>query len=416
MTAQLQMSATCCARVNRQTWGGLGVGFALAAYLMAGANSILAEPGRVSAGASRVLQVGASRELHAPSAAAAVARDGDTIEIDAGEYPGDVAVWTHDRLTIRAVGGRARLSAAGASAEGKAIWVVRGGAIVVENIDFIGARVPDRNGAGIRFERGKLTLRNCLFEDNENGILTSGDAAAELEIEGSEFGNNGSGDGFSHNLYVGTIRKLTVVGSYFHHARVGHLIKSRAAENHILYNRLTDEAGGSASYELEFPSGGLAYVVGNLIAQGAGTNNPAIVSFGAEGFAWPRNELHLINNTLIDGLPSGGSGSTFLAVKPGNVKVTAINNLLVGRGTLDATGSGKYFNNFTADPAEFVDAVRHDYRLAPASRLIGKGVGPGEANGIDLTPRREYVHPRQTRALRGGALHPGAAQRTGPAH
>ena len=361
----------------------------------------------------RVIQVGAQRALRTPSAAAAVARDGDTIEIDAGEYPGDVAVWTQDRLTILAVGGRARLSAAGSSAEGKAIWVVRGGAMLVENIDFVGARVPDRNGAGIRLERGRLTLRNCLFSDNENGVLTSGDPASELEIEGSEFSENGAGDGYSHNLYVGAIRKLRVTGSYFHHARIGHLLKSRASENHIMYNRLTDEAGGTASYELEFPSGGMAYVVGNLIAQGAQTENPAVVSIGAEGYAWPRNELHLINNTLIDGLTTG---STFLAVKPGNVKVTAINNLLVGRGSIDAAGSGKYINNFTADPAEFVDAVRHDYRLAPASQLIGKGVAPGAANGFDLTPRREYVHPRQTRALRSGVLHPGAAQRTGPAH
>ena len=361
----------------------------------------------------RVIQVGAQRALRTPSAAAAVARDGDTIEIDAGEYPGDVAVWTQDRLTILAVGGRARLSAAGSSAEGKAIWVVRGGAMLVENIDFVGARVPDRNGAGIRLERGRLTLRNCLFSDNENGVLTSGDPASELEIEGSEFSENGAGDGYSHNIYVGAIRKLRVTGSYFHHARIGHLLKSRASENHIMYNRLTDEAGGTASYELEFPSGGMAYVVGNLIAQGAQTENPAVVSSGAEGYAWPRNELHLINNTLIDGLTTG---STFLAVKPGNVKVTAINNLLVGRGSIDAAGSGKYINNFTADPAEFVDAVRHDYRLAPASQLIGKGVAPGAANGFDLTPRREYVHPRQTRALRSGVLHPGAAQRTGPAH
>ena len=101
--------------------------------------------------------------------------------------------------------------------------------------------------------------------------------ARDGDIEGSEFSENGAGDGYSHNLYVGAILKLRVTGSYFHHARIGH-------------------------------------------------------------------------------------------------------------------------------------------RLAPASQLIGKGVAPGAANGIDLTPRREYVHPRQTRALRGGALHPGAAQRTGPAH
>ena len=69
----------------------------------------------------------------------------------------------------------------------------------------------------------------------------------------------------ANTRYVGKIDKLTVNGSYFHHARVGHLLKSRAAQNHVFYNRLTNEEGGRASYELGFPSGGLAYVVGNWI-------------------------------------------------------------------------------------------------------------------------------------------------------
>lgn len=384
------------------------------AWLLAGATGVAAvEHGAGVANPARTLQVGAQRALRVPSAAAAVARDGDSIEIDAGDYTGDVAIWTQDRLTIRAVGGRARMVAAGASAEGKAIWVIRGGAMLLENLDFMGARAAHRNGAGIRFERGRLTLRNCLFDDNENGILTSGDRAAELHIEGSEFGNNGFGDGYSHNLYVGTIRKLTVIGSYFHHARIGHLLKSRAAENHILYNRLTDEAGGSASYELEFPSGGLAYVVGNLIAQGARTDNPTVVSFGAEGYAWPRNELYLVNNTLVDGLPNGGR---FLAVKPGNARVFAVNNLLVGRGTLDAAGAGDYRNNFNVDPTGFVDAARYDYRLVPASPLTGRGIAQGTANGVDLTPRREYVHPRQTRATSGGTQPSNPGYRPGQAN
>jgi len=42
----------------------------------------------------RTWRVGPDRELRAPSAAAAVARDGDTVLIDAGTYVGDVATWT----------------------------------------------------------------------------------------------------------------------------------------------------------------------------------------------------------------------------------------------------------------------------------------------------------------------------------
>ena len=153
---------------------------------------------------------------------------------------------------MRAKNGRARLIAQGASAESKGIWVVRGGKVTVEGFDFVGAAVPDRNGAGIRFEKGNLRVENCRFLENENGILTGGDVDSTLEILSSEFGNNGSGDGQSHNLYVGAIGTLKVTGSYFHHAKVGHLLKSRAAKNLIFYNRLTDETGGTASYERTF--------------------------------------------------------------------------------------------------------------------------------------------------------------------
>ena len=128
-----------------------------------------------------------------------------------------------------------RLLTQGAAGEGKAIWVVRGGVMAVQGFDFVGAKVADKNGAGIRFEKGQLSIKDCTFTDNENGILTSSDKDAVLLIENSEFGNNGFGDGYSHNLYVGAIKKLTVTGSYFHHAKVGHLLKSRAAENHIFY-------------------------------------------------------------------------------------------------------------------------------------------------------------------------------------
>lgn len=358
-----------------------------------------------------VIKVGPSHGIRTIATAAALAKDGDTIEIEAGDYPGDVAVWKQDRLVIRGIGGRVRLVAGGASAEGKAIWVVRGGRITIDNIEFTGARVPDRNGAGIRFEKGHLVVRNCRFLDNENGILTSG-GNLDLEIENSEFGHNGAGDGYSHNLYVGAIRKLRVVGSYFHHAKVGHLLKSRAAENHILYNRLTDEAQGRASYELEFPNGGLAYVIGNLIEQSATTENPNIVSFGAEGYQHPTNELYLINNTLIDNLPQSGF---FLAAKPGFQVVKAYNNLLLGKRPLNSGGiDGEFINNPNVGKDSFILADRHDYRIPRDSALHRSYRVPDAANGITLAPDREYVHPAATRMLTTTPTLPGAKQTLQP--
>ena len=359
----------------------------------------------------QIIRVGPSRAIKTIAEASYKARAGAIIEVDSGEYRADVAVWTQDRITVHAVGGRVKLVAAGAAAEAKAIWVVRAGQMWVDGFDFAGARVPDRNGAGIRLERGFLQVRNCTFTDNENGILTRDQFDAVLEIENSEFGHNGYGDGQSHNIYVGAIGRLAVSGSYFHHAKVGHLLKSRAAVNQIFYNRLTDGPGGRASYELEFPSGGLAYVVGNIIEQGVQTENPHMVSYGAEGYKWAKNELYLVNNTLIDSRPQGG---IFLRVRPGNVAVTAVNNLLVGPGNLASAGPGDYRNNFTVGPDEFAQAAGDDYRLKRGSGMAGKAIDPGTANGVNLRPAAEYVHRASTQALTGALHNPGALQSMPP--
>lgn len=339
--------------------------------------------------------------------AALRAKDGDTIELAAGDYRGQVAVFVQNRLTLRGVAGKTRLLAMGAAAEGKAILVLRGQNVAVEGIEFRGARVPDHNGAGIRLEQGSLTVRNCRFLDNENGILTANHPTMTLAIENSEFGNNGAGDGQSHNLYVGAIDRLTVRGSYFHHAKVGHLLKSRARENDIRYNRLSDEIGGRASYELEFPNGGQAVVVGNLIEQSSSTENSKIVAYGAEGYRWPANALYLAYNTLVDDRASPG---IMLDVRPGAVRLVAINNLLVGLAPAFRRDlPGRFEGNRAAQLDAFANANRDDYRLARNSSMLGKAVSV-KLEGVDLNPTAEYVHPRKTRALAPGRRSPGAFQ------
>ena len=360
----------------------------------------------VAAQARMVLRVGPAEKFRTIAAAAQAARDGDVVEILAGTYRGDVAVWTRDRLTIRSVGGPARLIAEGASAEGKAIWVIRGGRVIIENIEFSGTRVADGNGAGIRFEKGRLTIRHCVFTDNENGLMAGNDPEAELNIEDSEFGHNGAGDGYTHNLYVGRIHRLSVIGSYFHHARVGHLLKSRAAESFIAYSRLTDEEGGSASYELEFPNGGEVHVVGNIVQQGRDTQNPTLISFGAEGLSWKRNTIVLSGNTLIDDRAPPGF---FLRVKEGTSDVVAYNNVLVG-GRADQP----FFPSDKGNIQVRRDRIDDEFRLVVRGEKSPAAVVVDRRQDLSVVPDREYVHPMSTRKLRGQPGLPGAMQSTVP--
>jgi len=360
-----------------------------------------------AAHAGPTLKVGPRQAVKSLAAAARQAKDGTLIEVDAGDYIADVATWAQHDLTLRAVGGRVRLVAAGAHAQGKGLFVTRGQRMRIEGFDFTGCTVPDRNGAGIRLEAGSLTLVDCGFFDNENGLLTSNDQTITLDIVDCDFGAIPLRRGLTHNLYVGAIARLSVTGSYFHHGLLGHLLKSRAAVNHILYNRLSDEIGGRASYELEFPNGGVAVVMGNLIMQSSTTDNPHVISFGVEGASWPRQALYLVHNTLVDQRPSGG---IWLRVTPRHAEVMLANNLLVGTPQLAADGHWTRRANLRADWDEFVRAAREDFRLKPDSSLRGKAQDMGQAEGVRLSPAREYRHPHTTAALSGPARHPGAFQ------
>lgn len=365
--------------------------------------------------ARRVWRVGPAESMRSIAEVAKLARDGDTVEIVAADYRGDVALWLQSRLIIRGVGGNARLHAEGRSAEGKAIWVIRDGVFDISNIDFIGARASDRNGAGIRFENGHLSVRNCLFWGGDSGVLTASGPAhqkARLEIDASEFAYNGHGDGQSHHVYAGEIASLRVTGSYFHHGNVGHLIKSRAAVNEIHYNRLTDERGGRASYEIDLPNGGIAVVVGNIIQQSEESENSTLISFGQEGYTWPENRLFLMSNTLVNDVLYGGA---FLRAAPGANSIVLANNVTAGPGRYHTSDVTQTLNDVSGDVGLFVDAERHDYRLSTRGReeRFQKPVA-GTYRTFTLSPQAEYAHPRAVRMLQAPPAYPGAVQGTPP--
>ena len=340
-------------------------------------------------GASRRLHVGPAQAYKSPSAAAAAAKDGDMIEIEAGEYAGDVAVWSANRLTLRGVNGRPHLAANGNSAQQKAIWVIRGNDTTVENIEFSGCRVPDRNGAGIRHEGAGLVVRHCSFHDNEDGILTGANPASDILIEFSEFHHNGAGDGYSHNLYIGQVRSFTLQFCWSHDVKTGHLVKSRAQTNSILYNRLTDEREGSSSYVIDLPNGGRSYIIGNIIHHGPHAENGVAVSYAAEGAMNSVQELHVVNNTYIN---ERAASASFLRVAGTPSTVRVVNNIVAGTKTV-LTGPGESTNNLVTDMAGFVDAPHSDYRLTRQSPALGTGTDPGKAGDFLLAPRFFYRHP-----------------------
>ncbi|MCU0348564.1 MAG: T9SS type A sorting domain-containing protein, partial [Saprospiraceae bacterium] len=338
-----------------------------------------------------------------------VVQDGDTIEIADATYSGTacLAVWQASGLIIKGIGGRPQMEAEGQYIWGKGIWVLAGDNITVENIEFSGAAVPDQNGAGIRLDGNGMTVRHCLFTDNENGILTANSYQGDILIEFCEFGYNGYGDGYSHNLYIGHVNKLTFRHNYSHHAKVGHNLKSRAKENYILYNRIMDEQTGNSSRLIDLPNGGYSLVMGNLLMQGELAENNNLVGYGLEGLSLDGpHEFYLINNTMVN---KRVASCLFVSVENGTEISNISNNILAGTGDFS---SGPVYTNannlMLTDIAEvgFVAEEIYDYRLTASSPAIDLG---SEQPSL-MTPDHVYVHVAETepRPLVGAAIDLGA--------
>lgn len=344
---------------------------------------------------ARVLEVGSSRVLTLPSQAAAAARDGDTVLIDAGEYV-DACRWTTHDLVIRGVGGYAHVR--DRTTGGKAIWVIGGNNATVECIEFSGATVQDKNGAGIRQEGATLTLRHCFFHDNENGILAGDNAQSRILIEHCEFARNGYGDGYSHNMYVNHVAEFIIRYSFVHRAKVGHNIKSRALRTFILCNGITS-GDGSTSREIDLPNGGLAVVAGNVIAHTNSAQNSNLLGYGMEGLSNPVRSLFVAHNTFVT---SRGAG-TFVQLPAGGCDTLVVkNNIFAGRAdpiTGGAVVRDTAANLVTRDASapRFVDPAILDFHLLPDSPAIDGGVDAGAAWGMPLLPATEYVHPAHVR-------------------
>ena len=352
-----------------------------------------------TASSAAVLSVGADKQYKLPSQAADAAKDGDTIEIDPGTYSEDCAIWRRDGLTIRGKGERPVIDSKGQAAEEKGVWVVKGDNTLIENVELTGCAVKDRNGAGIRQEGRNLTLRNCLIHDNENGIFASDNVQSDIKIEFCEFAHNGYGNGQSHNIYINYLHNFQLRGCYVHNPRNGDNVKTRAQANFILYNRIADDDDSTAALPLNFPNGGACYVVGNIVRKGVHTRDPAFVSLGSEGAKNTKQSLYLINNTFANAKKSLAinnvrRGASLFRTQGGTALRVMDNVLLNVSKNFESSGSLEMVQikcNLFAAPGDFVDAQGQDFHLNPRSDARKGGTSPGFADGIDLTPRFEYV-------------------------
>ncbi len=173
----------------------------------------------------------------------------------------------------------------GVACDGKAALVLRGIFARVEGIVFQNIRVPDRNGSGIRLEKGDLEVDNSIFRNSEQGILTNEGPTMNVKVDRSTFsGLGGCPDGMcSHSLYIGNNATLSVTNSRFEKGTGGHYLKSRAAMAQISGNSFDDTRGRTTNYHIDLPAGSGGSITKNVFVQGRDKENySAIIALGAE--------------------------------------------------------------------------------------------------------------------------------------
>ncbi len=327
-----------------------------------------------------ILTVGKNGMFATPQQAYLSAKPGDIIEIDASTvYFGEDAkmfISGVDNVTFRGVNGRAKMEVDAKTplVYGKAIWVINASDIVIENIEFTGATLDvDKNGAGIRLDPeagGRLQIRNCYFHHNDDGILGGYNKTLDLLIEHCEFCYNGYGDGYSHNIYIGQAKSFTLRYSYSHHVKAGHLVKSRAIENYILFNRITHEDTEENFWRynsnIDLPQGGKAVVMGNLLHQGPKSQR-FMLSFAKENQNNPGKTCCIVNNVFINHASEGA----FLHCPVEGYEMYATNNIFAGKAALTAgQADWKTENNiFMEDASVLADEKVFGVRLE-SSRLF----------------------------------------------
>jgi hypothetical protein len=336
-------------------------------------------------------QVGPSRPFTSPAVVSSLLSDGDTLSIDAALYSNHPQVYFgKNNLLIRGVGGRPRLEGGTALANnsnGKALFVLGGNNVTVENIEFALATVPDHNGAGIRQEGCPLYVRNCYFIGNEMGILGGNYANCTVVLEHNQFYNNGSpaNPGYQHNVYINKIDSLIFRYNLSLNAVAeGHELKSRARHNFILYNHLSNR-NTIDSRTIDVPNGGTAVLVGNIIEQGPTSANSNLVGYGMEGLSSPApHQLWIAYNTFINKKSTGN----FVQAGVGTETVFLKNNLFAGANTSGILQGNPLLIDSSHNLAQsdlsifgFTDAASYNYHLEAYALGVNQGQWLSEVVG-----------------------------------
>jgi hypothetical protein len=208
----------------------------------------------------------------------------------------------------------------GVACEQKAALVLGGDEARIDGLTFQNIRVPDGNGAGIRLEHGNLTVRESLFRNSEQGILTASDPAGSIRIEQSTFSGLGRCDrglACAHSIYIGNYGSLSVVRSRFERGAGGHYVKTRAPRVEVTDSSFDDSQGRATNYMIDLSNGATGTIARNTFVQGRDKENYSTLIFvGPEGARNTSEGLAIVDNDASMA-PGVSRRTTFVADRSG---------------------------------------------------------------------------------------------------
>ncbi len=324
-------------------------------------------------------------------------------------------------------------------------------------IDFAGARNGiETRGDHYVFERLSLhnagargifqvshdiTVRDCYFEGNHNGILGADDRnVGDILIEYCEFFRNGSGI-YGHQIYLASFKpgaQAIVQFNHFHESAGGANIKTRMPRNIIRYNWIE----GASNYECDLVDSDRGpddlrpmhlLFMGNVVVtnnignphhqSNIGSDQPR--SPGTDNTYLIVNNLFVLNreSDIIHMTRVGGEtesvgfyNNIFVAPRLDHFRVMCVENVQAEKGRPGQPGYVRRLhgsNNFAAanadnlfeeienwiqgEDAGFIDFERNDFRLTPDSPCVGAGT-----TAAPVAPR--YLPPMRAKMPVGGEL------------
>jgi len=167
------------------------------------------------------------------------------------------------------------------TADGKGCLVLNGASNTVKNLGIIGAVSSlningDTATAAIRYAGNTLTITQCAFVGNTNGVLGDNFGNGNLTMTGCYLSANGDGGGATHNVYVGMGTNLFTFQNGWSLSCVGgYQIKTRAVQTTITGSYLASLGENPSAEPIDASYGGVVNVSHCVLEAGPGTGVPS---------------------------------------------------------------------------------------------------------------------------------------------